>query len=99
MASLRWINDALLTATAVAGLAAPAWAQPDPHYRLSAEMPPGAIGQSQLRRGGPLSGHFQPVELVSSGGASVAMCSAGRFDTLSLTRWVKRADEWERESP
>ena len=23
----------------------------------------------------------------------------GRFDTLSLTRWVKRDTEWERESP
>lgn len=83
MASPRWYNAALLMATAIVGLATPVWAQPDPHYRLDANLPPGAIGQSQLRRGGPLVGFFQPVELVSSGGANVAMCSGGRFDVPS----------------
>jgi hypothetical protein len=25
--------------------------------------------------------------------------AGGRFETLSLTRWAKRGDEWQRESP
>ena len=34
------------------------------HYRHTGDMPPGAIGQWQLQRGGPLPGYFQPTEVI-----------------------------------
>jgi hypothetical protein len=62
--------------------AAHAAAQPPPavHYQHHALMPPGAIGGWQLRRGGPLAGHFQPVEVRGPEGTHVSMAPDGRFE-------------------
>ena len=45
-----------------------------------ADLPPGVVGQGQLRRGGPLAGYFQPVRIVPPKGARVGLLTAGRFD-------------------
>lgn len=60
------------------------WAQqPDEiHYFHYGEMPPGAIGQQQLRRGGPLPGYFQPVEISAPKGIKISLASNGSFETL-----------------
>ena len=36
------------------------------HYFQRADMPPGSVGSAQLKRGGPLPGYFQAVELFGS---------------------------------
>ncbi len=43
-------------------------------------MPPGAIGNLRLGRGGPVSGYFQRVEIRAPNGAQVETVVAGRFD-------------------
>jgi hypothetical protein len=48
-------------------------------------MTPGAIGSWQLRRGGPLPGYFQPVEIKAPPGALVSLAVQGRFDELRPT--------------
>ncbi|MEK6250038.1 MAG: hypothetical protein N2C12_17775 [Planctomycetales bacterium] len=60
------------------------WAQqPDEiHYFHSGGMPPGAIGQQQLRRGGPLPGYFQPVEISAPEGVKISLAKQGSFETL-----------------
>jgi hypothetical protein len=64
-----------------AGYTTAALAQrPTVHYRYTADMPPGAIGQQQLLRGGPLPGYFQPVELRAPEGAMVALEVDGAFE-------------------
>ncbi|MGD9644081.1 MAG: hypothetical protein AB7U73_00105 [Pirellulales bacterium] len=50
------------------------------HYRHRADWPPGAIGSEQLRRGGPLPGYFQPVEIRAPQGALVSAAAEGGFD-------------------
>ena len=42
-------------------------------------MPPGAIGQVQLARGGPLPGYFQPVQIKGPPGVVVSMAEGGTF--------------------
>ena len=42
-------------------------------------MPPGAVGQHQLLRGGPLPGYFQPVRVYAPSGAKVALSADGSF--------------------
>jgi len=62
------------------GLASELLAQvPGVHYQHRADMPPGAIGNWQLKRGGPLPGYFQPVEIKAPSGAKISMASAGGF--------------------
>ena len=51
------------------------------HYFHSGDMPPGAIGQGQLLRGGPLPGYFQPVEIKVPQGAAVSMAVDGHFES------------------
>jgi hypothetical protein len=54
--------------------------QPGVHYWHQGAMPPGAIGNRQLTRGGPVPGYFQPVEIKTPSGASISMAAEGRFD-------------------
>jgi len=51
----------------------------DVHYQHHAMMPPGAIGNWQLLRGGPLPGWFQPVEIKAPHGALISLAEAGAF--------------------
>ncbi len=45
-------------------------------------MPPGAIGSQRLLRGGPLLGHFQPVEVRVPEGALISVAHDGGFGNL-----------------
>ncbi len=54
--------------------------QPDAHYLHHGVMPPGAIGARQLRRGGPLPGFYQPVEIKAPRGVLVSLAVENRFD-------------------
>lgn len=54
--------------------------QPGVHYLHQGVMPPGAIGSLQLQRGGPLPGHFQPVEIKAPAGALVSPAANGYFE-------------------
>jgi hypothetical protein len=57
-----------------------AWCQPgNVHYRHDIEMPPGAIGQGQLLRGGPRPGYFQPVEVRAPEGAAASFAVESNF--------------------
>jgi hypothetical protein len=53
---------------------------PPVHYQHGGIMPPGAIGNQQLQRGGPLPGYFQPVEIRAPGGALISTAGDGGFD-------------------
>jgi hypothetical protein len=53
---------------------------PPVHYLHHGVMPPGAIGNRQLQRGGPLPGFFQPVEIKAPPGALVSLAVDQRFD-------------------
>lgn len=81
MAKPRWKNAARISIVVAVGLwAAPLWAQqPQLHMQHDASTPPGAIGRWQLRRGGPLRGYFQPVEIRSPSGARIAPAVDGAF--------------------
>jgi hypothetical protein len=72
----------IAAAALVLGLAplTPVSAQPGVHYQHQSTTIPGAIGQWQLRRGGPLAGYFQPVEIRAPEGAMVSMADGGTFD-------------------
>lgn len=54
-------------------------AQNSVHYRYDSAPVPGAIGSEQLRRGGPLPGFFQPVEIRAPKGALVSLAESGAF--------------------
>ncbi|NUQ62466.1 MAG: hypothetical protein HUU20_08255 [Pirellulales bacterium] len=72
--------SALLAAAFCLGLAAPLGAQqPAVHYWHQGSMPPGAVAAMQLARGGPLPGHFQPVEIVAPPGVMISMAEGGAF--------------------
>ncbi len=53
---------------------------PSVHYQHHGAMPPGAIGSQQLRRGGPLPGFFQPVEIKAPHGALISLAHSEQFD-------------------
>src|SRR4051812_37112231 len=55
-------------------------AEPPVHYNHAGIMPPGAIGQAQLLRGGPLPGYFQPVEIRVPRGATISTAVSGAFE-------------------
>jgi hypothetical protein len=44
-------------------------------------MPPGAIGNLRLLRGGPLSGYFQPVRIRAPEGARISLAEEGCFNS------------------
>ena len=56
--------------------------QPPVHYWHQGSMPPGAIGSQQLRRGGPLPGFFQPVEIKAPTGVLISLAEEGEFREL-----------------
>jgi hypothetical protein len=58
----------------------------DVHYLHSTELPPGAIGQGQLVRGGPLPGYFQPVEVYGPPGSSISLMINSAFEPVGATR-------------
>ena len=53
--------------------------EPSVHYRHYGDMPPGAIGQQQLMRGGPLPGYYQPVKISVPDGVKISLVTAGNF--------------------
>ncbi|MBN2578690.1 MAG: hypothetical protein JXB10_06830 [Pirellulales bacterium] len=65
---LVWLTAATLVAQ-----------QPGVHYWHHGVMPPGAIGALQLTRGGPLPGHFQPVEIRAPHGARISLARENCF--------------------
>lgn len=55
------------------------------HYRNSTiNMAPGMIGQSQLFRGGPLPGYFQPVEIIAPVGTKVGFAYNQQFESPKM---------------
>ncbi|GIW92985.1 MAG: hypothetical protein KatS3mg110_1026 [Pirellulaceae bacterium] len=57
----------------------PAAAQ-QPHYFSDARMPPGAVGQQQLWRAGPVAPvYYQPVRIIVPGNALVSVAENGTF--------------------
>ena len=54
--------------------------QPDAHFVHQGDMPPGAIGNRRLQRGGPLRGYFQPVEIKAPPGALISLAVDDEFD-------------------
>lgn len=55
-------------------------AAPNVHYQHAGVMSPGAIGRGQLKRGGPLYGYVQPVEIKAPKGALISLAQDGQFD-------------------
>jgi hypothetical protein len=50
------------------------------HYRHHVtNVGPGAIGQHQLTRGGPIAGYFQPVQIQAPSGAKISLAIGGQF--------------------
>ncbi len=80
MRRLKWWKTVFASGVAMAACATSAAAQTsDVHYQNRASMPPGVVGKSQLQRGGPLAGYFQPVRLTLPEGASVSFAISGQF--------------------
>jgi hypothetical protein len=55
------------------------------HLLHAGKLPPGAIGQQQLLRGGPLAGYFQPVALRAPAGARVSLAVDNQFSAPQRT--------------
>ncbi|MCA9247430.1 MAG: hypothetical protein KDA42_09955, partial [Planctomycetales bacterium] len=53
--------------------------EPKLHFQHAGVLPPGAIGNLKLKQGGPLSGYFQPVEIIAPRGARVSLAREGGF--------------------
>jgi hypothetical protein len=89
MTSRSLIRSATAVAWAAALLATAANVhaqQPSAHYLYGANLPPGAVALSQLQRGGPLAGYFQPIELYCPDGGEVSLETQGRFVEASARR-------------
>ncbi len=70
----------------LSALAGAAFGQREPvHYFHSSRLPPGTIGPSQLMRGGPLAGYFQPVQVRGPEGLEVSVAVGGQFDSPQST--------------
>ena len=54
--------------------------EPSVHYWHHGVMPPGAIGNMRLQRGGPVAGFYQPVEVRAPQGTLVSFAAAGEFE-------------------
>lgn len=59
--------------------------QSRPHFQHSIQDPPGTVGRSQLLRGGPLPGYFQPVEFKALDGMEVSLAYDGKFHPATPT--------------
>jgi len=76
----RWLV-ALIAASVLAGsLSAVAQNPPRVHHFHHYLMPPGVIGQEQLRLHEGMAGYFQPVELTAPEGVEIAVMQNGVFD-------------------
>jgi hypothetical protein len=51
------------------------------HWLHAGAMPPGAIGNLRLARGGPVSGYFQPVRIRAPEGARISLAEEGGFNS------------------
>jgi hypothetical protein len=60
-------------------LAASLRAEPGVHFNHPDSLPPGAIGNEQLQRGGPLPGYFQPIEIRGPRGLVITTAETGSF--------------------
>lgn len=49
------------------------------HYLLNADMPPGALGQARLMRRGPVHAYYQPIQIHSPEGSSIALATPEGF--------------------
>ncbi len=76
---VRWVTTGLLLALVSLVLCLTVEAQ-QVHYRHHGGMPPGAIGQWQLQRGGPLPGYFQPTKVLVPEGCDISFADSGHFD-------------------
>ena len=77
-----WLLRAVWCLLLSAGAVSTAFGQREPvHYFHSSRLPPGTIGPSQLLRGGPLAGYFQPVEIRGPEGIEVSVAAEGQFDS------------------
>ena len=70
VATLVWLS---MTATLPAQ-------PPSVHYEHAGILAPGAIGTAQLRRGGPLPGYLQPVEIKAPSGALISLAVDTKFE-------------------
>lgn len=80
----RAVTLAAAVGLACLGTSAPLVAQSKVHYRYDSAPVPGAIGSEQLRRGGPLPGFFQPVEIRAPQGALVSLAEESTFSPPEL---------------
>lgn len=70
-----------ILALASVGQATRLFAQQQPyHFLHRGILSPGAIGRQQLRRGGPLAGYVQPVEIKVPQGALISLVEDGTFE-------------------
>lgn len=77
---LRVAGRVLIAVLAWVSAAAVLLAQSPPvHFQHAGIMPPGAIGNLQLQRGGPLPGYFQPVEIRAPEGVAISTGESGQF--------------------
>jgi hypothetical protein len=72
------VHTAIVTTCLLAASRATAQAPPV-HHLYRADAPPGALGRTQLQRGGPRAGYFQPVEVLAPEGAGIALVEDGVF--------------------
>ena len=78
-------NVAMVALFSLAAIAESFAREGEVHYLHQGVMPPGAIGSRQLRRGGPLPGFFQPVEIKAPEGVLVSLATGGQFDAPRAT--------------
>lgn len=74
---------ALVAATCLVASAQPPLGNTGVFPLHRADMPPGAVGQGQLLRGGPLAGYFQPVAFHVADDARVAIWNGETFQPLT----------------
>jgi hypothetical protein len=73
----------------VAMVSSVAFAQSGPYHHFhSADQPPGVVGRGQLMRGGPLPGHYQPVQITAPEGAGIELATNGMFETTGKSDLV-----------
>ena len=74
----RWLPIVVVLTCAWTGTSS-AQSPPRVHYLHHEFMPPGAIGQEQLRRHAGMAGYFQAVELIPPEGARISVMQNGAF--------------------
>lgn len=82
------LTTAMLTVSALSPTIATAQGNaylPPTNYLQRADLAPGAVGQSQLRRSQEFHGYFQPVELIVPDRARVSVAQPGGFSTPTVS--------------